>query len=90
MKRQSTSALQPPAAKRSILTIPGSSSSTARPVTPALSETTDESDRVSEALSATIGEPLLSDYSVHELPDHGEASSDIVVDVALHVLKLWK
>ena len=83
MKRQLTSALQPPAAKRSILTSPGSSSSTSRPVTPALSETTDESDRVSEALSATIGEPLLSDYSVHELPDHGEASSDIVVDVAL-------
>ena len=59
MKSQLTSALQPPAAKRSILTSPGSSSSTSRPVTPALYETADESDRVSEALSAAIVEPLL-------------------------------
>lgn len=36
-----------------------------------------------EVLSAAIGESLLSDYSVDELPDHGEASSDILVDVVL-------
>ena len=43
----------------------------------------DESDRVFEALSDSIGEPLLmiSDYSVHELP--GEEASDAVVDLAL-------
>ena len=36
---------------------------------------------MSESLSATISEPLLSDYSVHELP--GERASDTVEDLAL-------
>ena len=72
---------QPPPAKRHVLTSPGSSCSSSRPVTSELSDTTNDSDRVSEALSASIGEPLLSDYSVHELP--GEEASDAVVDLAL-------
>ena len=73
VKHQSTSSLETPSTKRRIVTSPGSSGSTSRPVTPALSETTDESDGMSKVPSATVGEPLLSDYSVHELP----------VDVAL-------
>ena len=84
LKRESMSPpFQPPASKRPAITSPGSCSSSSQPETPVhvLSDTTEDSDRMSEALSATIGEPLLSDYSVHELP--GERASDPVVDLAL-------
>ncbi len=38
----------------------------------------------SNPLSASIGEPLLSDYIVHELPGHEESSAgDLVVNTAL-------
>ena len=42
-----------------------------RTSTPATSELSDDT-----ALSASIGEPLLSDYSVHELPGVSESTSD--------------
>ncbi len=84
LKRQAMSPpFHPPVTKR-LLTSPGpgSSSSGSRPVSPSPSDTTDDTDsRMSEPLCASIGEPLLSDYSVHELPC--QEPSDVVIDVAL-------
>ena len=46
-----------------------SSGSSFRPVAPALSDSYDEDKMSEEPLTASIGEQLFSDYSVHELPD---------------------
>ena len=66
LKRQKISPTPPP--KRPVIVSEGVSSSRSRTVTPAPSDTTDESDRMSEVLSVSIGEPL-NDYSIHDLPD---------------------
>ena len=54
-----------------------SSSCSSRAGTPESSDSTDD------PLSASVGEPLLSDYSVHELPGEGESSRDAVINAAL-------
>ena len=64
LKRQKISPTPPP--KRPVIVSEGVSSSHSRTVTPAPSDTTDESDRMSEVLSVSIGEPL-NDYSIHDL-----------------------
>ena len=67
LKRQKISPTPPP--KRPVIVSEDVSSSRSHTVTPAPSNTTDESDRMSEVLSVSIGEPLLNDYSIHDLPD---------------------
>ena len=80
LKRQKTSPTPPP--KRPVIVSERVSSSRSRTVTPAPSDTTDESDRMSEVLSVSVGEPLLSDYSIHDLPDE-ENTSDHSTNLVL-------
>ena len=80
IRRQAMSPpIQPPPTKKKHLADTPRPLNSSRSATPALSESTD-SETTFEPSVVMIGEPLFSDYSVHELPDSG---SDISVELPL-------
>ena len=82
-KRKSVSPLMFPIPKRQSATS-SPSPSTSRAVTPASSECEEYNPFPVTPLSATMSEPLLSNYSAHELPDVSGESFSETFDVSSH------
>ena len=82
-RREKRGILPPPVKKKCLQSTPRSSVSSTP--APEFDVSSTDDDR-SSSLFATIGEPFLSDYQVHELPGSSEpdaSSNDVVIDAAL-------